>query len=78
MRNYDWSNSKCKGLWLHRFEIAEQFNDAVVERCAICGKQKAFAVRDGRVNNLEYIAFHIRQVLVPQHNLYNHEYGLKI
>ena len=49
--------------------------DAVLERCEICGKSKVFKSDvDGRPNNLEYIAFHIRQVLTPKHKLYDHEY----
>jgi hypothetical protein len=76
MTNSSWANSNCKGTWLHRFKITEQYGNAVKEVCEICGKSKVFKIDEsGRTNNLEYVAYHIRQVLVPQHKLYQHEYG---
>lgn len=69
-----WQRSRCLGIWLHRFKIVKQWDEAVMERCEICHKSKVFQIRNGRVNNNEYIAWHIRQMLVPNHNLFSHEY----
>lgn len=75
MSNTHWNNSKCKGSWLHRFVIGRQWNNGIEEICQICGKRKVFKEYDGRINNNEYISFHIRQMLIPQHRLFQHEYG---
>ena len=70
-----WANSNCKNSWLHRFEIVEQYPDAVKERCVICQKEKVFKIADGRINNEEYLSYHIRSALMPQHPLFQREYG---
>lgn len=44
------------------------------ERCEICGNEVNFRVVDGRVNNQEYLAYHERQALFPQHRKFWHEY----
>lgn len=78
MTSSSWEQSKCKGIWLHRYKIEDQYVNAIKERCEICGKPEMFKVDlEGRPNNLQYIASHIRQVLIPQHNLYSHEYPNK-
>lgn len=74
MTRYSWDNSKCKGTWLHNFNLVAQYENAVKEVCDKCGKSKVFSIKDGRINNLEYIAYHIKQVLVPEHKLYSHEH----
>lgn len=68
------NKSKCVGLWLHRFEIIEQWDNAVVEMCGICLKKKVFRIVNGRTNNLEYLSYHLRSALIPQHPLWKHEY----
>lgn len=74
LKNYSWPQSRCRGSWLHRFSIVNQFPNAVQEVCAICGKSVIFKIYDGRVDNLNYIKYHMRQVLLPGHNLFRHEY----
>ena len=57
------------------FDIKNQYENAVHEVCEICGKSIYFKMDSvGRVNNLAYIKSHLRQVLIPQHNLFKHEY----
>ena len=67
--------SQCLEGWLHRFVIVDQYFDGVLERCEICGQEEFFQIIDGRVNNENYLAYHARQALLPQHELYIHEYG---
>jgi len=74
MSRTSWDNSRCKGIWLHRMSISRQWPDAVEERCEICGKAKVFKVFDGKADNLEYIAWHIRLALPRNHKLFSHEY----
>jgi len=66
--------SKCKSSWLHRFKIIAQYPEGVQERCEICHKKVFLRVINGKSNNTRYIASHMRQVLVPQHRLFIHEY----
>lgn len=72
----DFSYSKCKGIWLHKFDIvAEYGSQAVKERCARCGKEIVIKLDSrGLANNNEYLKYHMRQALVPQHPIYAHEY----
>ncbi len=74
---YSYANSRCKGIWLHRFALRIATDEVAVEQCEICGKRKAFLIKDGRVNNFEYGSYHMRQFLLPQHNLFKHEYPNK-
>lgn len=69
-----WPKSRCKGAWLHRYEFLYQYPETVVEVCTICGTKIYFKIVDGRIDNLEYIRHHMRQVLLPQHSLFQHEY----
>lgn len=73
-QNLSWPKSRCKGSWLHRFELVEEHPNWAKETCGICGKSVYFKICNGRINNLDYIKYHMRQVLTPQHNLYYHEY----
>lgn len=70
--------SKCRGIWLHRFELVAEYhypNQAVKERCSRCGKEVVFKANDaGNVDNNNYLKHHARQALLPQHSLYSHEY----
>lgn len=74
----DFKESRCRGIWLHKFDIVAEYhspNQAVKERCARCGKEVVFRLdRNGNANNFEYIKYHARQALVPQHALFTHEY----
>lgn len=73
-RDLFWLKSLCIGTWLHRYIIVRQYGDGIEERCQICGDQQIFKMIDGRADNLEYIDYHMRQVLFPQHPLFHHEY----
>lgn len=66
-------NSECKGSYLHRFSIKEEYDQGVKEVCEICGMSKFFRLIDGKLNNAEYMSYHIRQSLPDFHPLYNHE-----
>jgi len=68
-----WQNSKCIGQYLHRFEIKEEYPEGVKEVCSICGMSKFFRIIDGKVNNSEYMSYHLRQSLPPFHPYYYHE-----
>ena len=70
-----WGQSECLNSYLHRFKIQDQFEDGVVEMCEICGQREFFKVVDGRVDNVNYLSFHARQALPPQHPRFIHEYG---
>jgi hypothetical protein len=66
--------SQCLGIWLHRYKIVAQFGNAVEERCEICKDTKIFKLGYGPLNNLEYLDYHLREALPPQHPLYEHEH----
>lgn len=72
-----FKNSECIGGWLHRYEIVMEGAGFVKERCLICKDEVVFPVRLGRIDNTEYISYHMREVLMPQHPLYSHEYPNK-
>lgn len=69
-----WGHSQCLDSWLHRFNIAEAFEYGVLERCEICAEEAFFQVADGRIDNEEYLSYHARQALMPQHELFAREY----
>ena len=73
-QNLSWEKSRCKGSWLHRYELVEEHPNYAKEVCGICGKSVFFKICNGRIDNLAYIKYHLRQVLIPQHKLYYHEY----
>lgn len=74
----DFKQSKCKGIWLHRFYVVAEYhspNPAIKERCARCGKEVVFkADSNGNCDNNNYLKYHARQALLPQHSFYSHEY----
>lgn len=72
-----FSESYCLNGYLHRYIIQEQFTDGVIEMCQICKDRYFFKVVDGRIDNNEYLNKHGRQVLLPQHPLYKHEYDIQ-
>jgi len=69
-----FGKSKCRGGWLHRFNIQRQWEDCVEEVCEICGKSVFFKVINGHADNSQYISYHARQCLPKQHPLFSHEY----
>ncbi len=71
-----YPKSRCYGSWLHRYQIQEQYINAIKEVCTICGKSVYFKFTDeGKADNMEYIRHHMRNVLLRQHNLFKHEYN---
>lgn len=74
----DFKESQCRGTWLHKFDLIAEYHfpaDAVKERCSRCGKEVVFKIDPlGRADNNNYLKYHARQALVPQHSLYQHEY----
>lgn len=70
-----WRDSMCRNKWLHRFEIKEQHENGVKEVCEICGKSVFFKLLDGKLNNYEYMSYHLRQALPPYHPNYAREYS---
>lgn len=72
----DWSYSKCKGIWLHNFQLVSDYQGkAVKERCLRCGKDLIVKLDDkGLADNTNYLKYHMRQAFVPQHPLFSHEY----
>jgi len=66
--------SKCLNSYLHRFEIIGEYESGVLEVCQICKKAVFFKLIDGKVNNLAYMDWHIRNALPQNHPLYYHEF----
>lgn len=66
--------SKCKGLWLHKFQIIGENSFFIAERCERCGKKELYRKVNGRINNYLYLQRHLREVLQKWHPLYKHEY----
>ena len=69
-----FTNSKCKGSWLHDFKIVGEYLDGVQERCSKCGKKKFFRTIQGQTDNKSYLAWHMKSCLIPQHRYWLHEY----
>lgn len=72
-----WLNSKCHKGYLHRFEVAREYETGVLETCKICHIKKFFKINDeGRVDNNKFMSYHLRQVLqnIPIPNYIWHEY----
>lgn len=67
----EWSLSECFDGWLHRFKILEQTNDGVIEMCALCSETVHFP---HNIDNLTYLAYHMREALPSDHPLYPHEF----
>jgi hypothetical protein len=74
MKHPFFRESKCLGTWLHRFKIVEEYPDGVLELCEVCQKTKFFKLIDGKVDNLAYMDYHIRNAIPPFHPLFEHEY----
>ncbi len=65
--------SQCLNQYLHRFSIKAEYPQGVKEVCEICGLSKFFRIIEGKVNNYEYMSYHVRQALPPFHPYFNHE-----
>lgn len=70
-----WQNSECTNQYLHRFSIKEEYEQGVLEVCEICGMKKFFRLIEGKLNNAEYMSYHLRQSLPDFHPYYYHERG---
>lgn len=71
-----WQNSQCKGKYLHRYAIIEEFETGVLENCEICHKSKFFRAVGGEIENNAYMSYHLRLALgnLPIPNYIWHEY----
>lgn len=69
-----WKKSQCRGSWLHNFLIIKEYQDCVKEACEKCHKVIYFKIRNGTVNNYEYLNHHLRSVLQPYHSRFKKEY----
>lgn len=69
-----WQNSYCRGGFLHRYEIVQEFPEGILEMCEICKDRKFFKLVNGQTDNLKYISYHIRQALPPTHKQFIKEY----
>lgn len=69
-----FQNSKCLNSWLHRFEIKAEYPQGVMEVCEICKKKKFFRLIEGKVDNANYMSWHIRLALPTFHPLYEREF----
>jgi len=69
-----YRESMCQNEYLHRFNIVAEYPEGVLEVCEICGLDKFFRIIDGKIDNYEYMDWHLRQALPPQHDHYVHEH----
>lgn len=69
-----WQNSYCKNGYLHLFEIKEEYDEGVKEVCRICKMTKFFRVIEGKLNNQDYMSYHIRYSLPPFHPMHERQY----
>ena len=69
-----FTKSNCRSGYLHRFGIVGEYPEGVQERCVICHKKIFHRVINGAVNNKQYLAYHARQALPPQHRRFSKEY----
>lgn len=69
-----WLKSECGNGYLHRFKLQRQWINCVEEVCEICGQAEFFTINEGRIDNMAYIEYHMRQCLPKEHDLFFHEY----
>jgi len=74
MNSY-WGKSQCIGTWLHKFHIYLETPQGVAEICERCKERVYFPVRNGTIQNEEYLNWHKRDFLFPQHPYFKHEYN---
>lgn len=65
-----YQNSECRNSYLHRFNIKAEYPEGVKEVCEVCGMSKFFRLLEGKLNNAEYMSYHIKQILPPFHPLF--------
>lgn len=63
-------NSQCKGRLLHRFELVGECTSGVLERCTICHKKVSFRMAEGKIDNKNYLSYHMHDVLPKEHRLF--------
>lgn len=72
-----WSKSECKDSYLHDYQLIWQDQGAVVEICKICRDKQVFKIVNGRINNIQYLQYHLKQALPVFHRLYKRQHGNK-
>lgn len=75
MKDIYWGESQCIGSWLHRYQTLGMWENGISEICSICKNKIFFPVKDGRIDNMEYIDHHKREVLPEWHPYFKHEYA---
>lgn len=70
----DFTASKCRGTYLHKFITIKDNGEFVFERCVRCGKRNIVKVVKGQVDVVRYSKKHVREFLIPQHRLWGHEF----
>ena len=72
----NFQNSYCKSGYLHKFMTISSTPDAVLERCVKphCGKRHVIKLWKGEPHIVDYARFHMREMLVKQHRLFNREF----
>lgn len=63
--------------YLHNYKQLGITPNGVVEMCERCKDIQFFKVVNGRIDNLNYIDYHMRQALPKYHNLFAHEFPNK-
>lgn len=74
MSDLEWLKSKCIGTALHNFQIFNITDKYVHEICRNCAQEEAFSIVNGKTDNLNYLDFHLRSALTPNHPLYYAEF----
>lgn len=70
----DFSASKCRGVYLHKFATITDNGESVLERCVKCGKRNVVKAVKGQVDIVRYSQQHQREFLIPQHRLFGKEF----
>ena len=68
------SKSECLGGWLHKTQIIDLYEGAVVEVCERCKKRFIFRLDKGVPMNREYALVHERDILTPASPFFYREY----
>jgi hypothetical protein len=64
----------CGNSFLHKFKIEEEYTNGVLEVCEICFLRKFFKVLDNKLDNREYMSWHLKQALPYHHPMYNRQH----
>ncbi len=68
-----YQNSQCLNSYLHRFEVKREYPQGVLEVCEICHKRMFFKIIDDKVDNQNYMSYHIHNALPPFHPMYERD-----